>query len=38
MLSDIFPTGWHAVEMSGLTVDEIRGRSFVAILKNRGRV
>ena len=28
----------HAVEMSGLTVDEIRGRSFVAILKNRGRV
>ena len=28
----------RAVEMSGLTVDEIRGRSFVAILKNRGRV
>jgi citrate lyase beta subunit len=28
----------RAVEMSGLTLDEIRGRSFVAILKNRGRV
>jgi hypothetical protein len=28
----------RAVEMSQLTVDEIRGRSFVAILKNRGRV
>ena len=27
-----------AVEMSQLTVDEIRARSFVAILKNRGRV
>jgi len=27
----------RAVEMSGLSVDEIRGRSFVAILKNRGR-
>ena len=28
----------RAVEMSQLTVDEIRARSFVAILKNRGRV
>ena len=28
----------RAVEMSGLSVDEIRGRSFVAILRNRGRV
>ena len=28
----------RAVEMSSLSVDEIRGRSFVAILKNRGRV
>jgi len=28
----------RAVELSQLTVDEIRGRSFVAILKNRGRV
>jgi citrate lyase beta subunit len=28
----------RAVELSGLTVDEIRGRSFVAILRNRGRV
>ena len=28
----------RAVEMSQLTVDEIRGRSFVAILRNRGRV
>jgi len=25
----------EAVEMSGLTVDELRGRSFVKILKNR---
>jgi len=28
----------RAVEMSSLSVDEIRGRSFVAILRNRGRV
>ncbi len=28
----------QAVERSGLTVDELRGRSFVAILKARGRV
>jgi citrate lyase beta subunit len=28
----------RAVELSGLAVEEIRGRSFVAILKNRGRV
>jgi len=28
----------EAVKLSGLTVDEIRGRSFVAILKARGRV
>jgi hypothetical protein len=28
----------RAVELSGLTVDEIRGRSFVAILKARGKV
>ncbi len=28
----------QAVQRSGLTVDEIRGRSFVAILKARGRV
>ena len=27
----------RAVELSGLTVDEIRGRSFVAILRARGR-
>ena len=27
----------RAVELSGLSVAEIRGRSFVAILKNRGR-
>ena len=27
----------RAVELSGLTVEEIRGRSFVAILRNRGR-
>jgi hypothetical protein len=27
-----------AVRLSGLTVDEIRGRSFVRILKSRGRV
>jgi hypothetical protein len=27
----------EAVRLSGLTVDEIRGRSFVRILKARGR-
>jgi uncharacterized protein DUF6986 len=28
----------QAVERSGLTLDELRGKSFVAILKTRGRV
>ena len=28
----------EAVEMSGLTLDELRGRSFVKILANRRRV